>query len=215
MSRRGQKLQSSVFGLQPSSARSMNPRGSVRDIRVSWNFVTACRSRGTDVVKMTSGIWLLKSLLLLSCISAAHAEGGCPPGQYPQSGQGWQTCVPIPGYEQAHATQPPAVTWTPQWGAIATDAIKGALGAADDLDSRASAETRALAICEQKGGSTCKVNASYANGCGVMTVGSNGFSVASAATEKEAIQESLRRCGADGDTKCQVYYKGCSAPRQK
>lgn len=155
----------------------------------------------------------LLSLLLLSS-SRAHAEGGCPPGQYPQSGHGWQTCVPVPGYEQGASPQRQDPTWIPQWGAVATDDIKGILGAVDNMASLDSAESRAVTICEEKGGSTCKVNASYANGCGVMTVGSKGFSVASGSTEQDAIQKSMRSCASDGDSTCQVYYKGCSVPRR-
>jgi hypothetical protein len=157
---------------------------------------------------------LTLALIAFACLyhsGSSRAEGGCPPGQYPQSGQGWQTCVPIPG-DSASPTAPRAPAWTPRWGAIATDGVKGILGAVDNVDSRASAERRAIANCEAKGGSPCALEESYSNGCGAMAVGSKGFSVASAPTERDAIAKSMANCESDGDSKCQLFYKGCSTP---
>jgi hypothetical protein len=45
-----------------------------------------------------------------------------------------------------------------------------------------------------------------------MVIGSKGFSVASAASEKDAIAQAMKNCESNGDAKCQFYYKGCSAP---
>lgn len=46
---------------------------------------------------LRSGRVILGLLLAAVFQSAAFAEGGCPPGQYPIGGQGVQGCAPIPG----------------------------------------------------------------------------------------------------------------------
>lgn len=147
---------------------------------------------------------------LLFSVAAAHAEGGCPPGQYPQQGQGWQTCVPIPGSQQPAQ---PTASWQSRSGAIATDGDKGVLGVANDERTRAEAERAALLDCKAKGGTNCQVQTYYTNGCGVMTVGSKGgFYTSTAQMKNDATQRSLHTCEANGDTGCYVYYSGCSAP---
>jgi hypothetical protein len=143
----------------------------------------------------------------------AKAEGGCPPGQYPQQGQGWQTCVPIPGGDSSNsAARAPPVHYSARWGAIATDGVKGILGSVDNAKDKATAEEGALEICRQKGGSPCKIGVSYANGCGSMSVGDKGFTFGMAPTQMEATAISMARCSADGDTACHPYQSGCSTP---
>ena len=160
-------------------------------------------------------LFLLLSLLSLGLSGAVRAEGGCPPGQYPVSGQGWQGCAPIPGYDQSPAyaqpEQPPA-RWESRWGAIATDGVKGVLGTATGKANQSEAEQNALDQCHAKGGSACKIQTSYANGCAALIVGNNGFSTAIGSTPEEAISKATKICRSDGDTGCHVYYTDCSLP---
>lgn len=162
---------------------------------------------------------LLLAILFL-IVGAAHAEGNCPPGYYPtgaQQGQaGPQGCAPIPGYNNQQQTQqqePPPARWVSQWGAVATDAIKGSLGTATNLPSKNSAELVALADCQSKGGSQCKINVSYDNECVAMVVGDTGYNVNANITLDKAVQDGMKVCSA-ADTNCHVYYSACSLPVQ-
>jgi len=144
----------------------------------------------------------------------AHAEGGCPPGMIPYSGTNISSCGPIPGYsQQRQATrQPPSPQWEDRWGAIATDEPHGILGSATGMSSRDQAERTALADCRAKGGSPCKLETWYSNGCAVLVVGDKGYNTNSEASLDATIQSGMKTCGADGDTGCRVYYSACSPP---
>lgn len=146
--------------------------------------------------------------------ATVHAEGGCPPGQYPQQGQGWQTCVPIPASERANqGAQPIHVPskWLEQWQAIATDTSKGILGTSTDKTTGQAAETAALSDCRAKGGGDCRVEISYANGCVAMAVGSSLLNTKGGANKQEAEQRAMAKCNEE-DSKCHVYYSECSLP---
>jgi len=154
--------------------------------------------------------------LLLSLVGTsvtAHAEGGtCPNGYYPVNSPGVMGCAPIPGYNhQQAAPQPPPPRWEDRWGAIATDGIKGVLGSAADMVSRREAESAALIDCQAKGGSGCKLDISYSNGCGAMVVGDHGYSIESRSTKSEASEKATKACSAK-DTNCHAYFSTCSPP---
>lgn len=171
---------------------------------------------------MKSCQWLLFGLLLLLS-SVVHAEGGCPPGYYPypmgatQGQPGPQGCAPIPGYDnnqqqaQPQQTLPPPPQWSSRWGAIATDAVKGSLGTAVDLSSPNEAEQMAMADCKSKGGTKCKIDVAYGNGCAAMVLGDAEFNVHNAATLSDAIKLAMKTC-TSRDTNCHVYYSACSLP---
>lgn len=156
-------------------------------------------------------LYVILAFCFLGYSVATHAEGGCPPGQYPQQGQGWQTCVPIPGANSSQQSTQATTTWYPRAGAIATDGKMGILGTADNERSKSAAEYRAMLDCKSKGGAACALQTSYVNGCGVMTVGSSGFGTATGRTKDEAIANSMKVCQSTGDT-CHAYYTGCSSP---
>ena len=161
--------------------------------------------------------WLLfGSLLLLG--SVGHAEGNCPDGYYPigaTSGQGGpQGCAPIPGYgnNQTQAqSRPLPQRWVDRWMTIATDAVKGSLGTAVNMSSSNEAEEVAMADCRAKGGTQCKIDVTYVNGCAAMVAGDTGFNVHGAPTLNEAIQQAMNTCTAS-TTHCRVYYSACSMP---
>jgi len=80
---------------------------------------------------MKNIIALFAIVVVFSMSCSVEAEGGCPPGQYPQSGQGWQTCVPVPeNTSGANSARPPQVTWEERFGAVANDSDDRASGAA-------------------------------------------------------------------------------------
>lgn len=141
----------------------------------------------------------------------ARAQVACPPGWITYSAT---SCGRAPSAQQSPQTSgygSPAPLES-RWGAIATDDVKGVLGTAVGERSEQGAQSTALADCRAKGGSPCKLQLSYSNGCGVMLVGSRGFSTAAAGTKEEAIQKGMAICSSDGDTGCHVYYTDCSSP---
>lgn len=157
---------------------------------------------------------LLALLLGLSSLNlTAHAEGGtCPNGYYPVNSPGMMSCAPIPGYNQQQAApQPPQPQWESRWGAISTDASRGVVGATSGMPSRQAAEQAVIADCRAKGGTECKLQVSYANGCGAMVVGDKAFTVEWGTTQDDAAQKSLRMCST-ATTNCRVYYSTCSPP---
>jgi hypothetical protein len=166
------------------------------------------------IIRVAVFLLLLVSLVSLSFVT--HAEGGCPPGYYPTTPpgqQGPQGCAPIPDESQAQG-QSAGPRWVSRWGAIATDEPNGVLGAVTNMPSKRKAGNAALADCKTKGGSKCKLETSYSNGCAALVVGEKVYNVGSAATENEAIQSGMKICSAAGDGGCHVYYSACSPPEQ-
>ena len=162
---------------------------------------------------MNAGRFISFLALLGMLVFALHARAqvACPPGWIPYSAT---SCGRAPSAQQSPQTSgygSPAPLES-RWGAIATDDVKGVLGTAVGERSEQGAQSTALADCRAKGGSPCKLQLSYSNGCGVMLVGSRGFSTAAAGTKEEAIQKGMAICSSDGDTGCHVYYTDCSSP---
>jgi len=146
----------------------------------------------------------------------SHAEGGCPPGQYPQQGQGWQTCVPIPGgsSDSAPASAPAPVyrtTLLPRWQAIATDATVAALGTSRDRPSETDAKRAAIADCHAKGGTDCLLQIVLGNGCAALVVGESTMNSGAALDKKGSEQDALSTCQKK-NKRCEVIYSNCSFP---
>ncbi|HWX65266.1 MAG TPA: DUF4189 domain-containing protein [Rhodanobacter sp.] len=161
-------------------------------------------------MKSTSLQRLLTSLLLFA-VGVAHAEDGCPSGQIPHSGTDPNSCGPIPpGYYNNKPQQSPS-RWVDHWGAIATYAPTGILGTSTNLPGQSQAEQSALADCQSKGGTTCKIQLSYRNQCAVVVVGDKGYNATPGATMDLANQAGMKVCS-DADTNCHVYYSACSLP---
>jgi len=155
---------------------------------------------------------LIALLVMLQVPKTANAEGGCPAGQYPQQGQGWQTCVPIPESGQTRrAPQAPAAVWRSNWQAIATDSSKGILGTSIDRSTMQEAEMLALNDCKSKGGTHCTIAISNGNGCIAMVTGNALLTTGAGRTKAEAESSAINNCTSD-DTGCHVYYSACSLP---
>jgi hypothetical protein len=167
-------------------------------------------------MKLNTWLWLI-GLLLLS--GTVHAEGGCPPGQYPITGQGWQTCNPIPGYAQnqgqaatAQPQQQPPERWQDHWGAIATYISNGSVGMVTNLPSQSSAENAALVDYQSKHGSTCRIELSYRNQCAAFVVGDKGYNTNASTSIDEATRKGMQICTNAGHSNCHVLYSACSMP---
>lgn len=168
---------------------------------------------------MKTNCWLLLGLLLL-LNSVVHAENGCPPGMIPANGTDINSCVPIPpGYYQNQQQQQPQPSrpppqWATRWGAIATDSVKGVLGAVTGLSSKSEAQQAAMADCLAKGGSPCKLEVAYDNECAAMVVGDDVYNVGADTTLEKAVQYGMKLCTGANHTNCHVYYSACSLPVQ-
>jgi hypothetical protein len=165
---------------------------------------------------MKDFLFLGMLLAMLTFCHRLYAEGGCPSGFYPMSGQGWQNCVPIPNYaEQPRSGQnalPPPQRWEDRWGAVATDAAKGALGTASGVASEAIAEKVALKDCRSNGGAHCELQISYLNTCAAMVIGDRGYTVRTGRTLDLAIGYGEKASCSQKDQTCHVYYTDCSLP---
>jgi hypothetical protein len=96
---------------------------------------------------------------------------------------------------------------------VVTDAVKGVLGATVNMESQAAAERAALAECESKGGTACKTDVTYSNGCVAMVAGDSAYKASSAPTMNEAVAAATKICTA-ATTGCYLYYSDCSLPHR-
>lgn len=140
-----------------------------------------------------------------------HAEGSCPPGQYPQQGQGWQTCVPIPG-GQAARPAPNAEQWEDRWGAIAKTPEGQISGGADSQRTEGDAINAAIADCLSESGEVCKSMGTYRNQCLAIAAGSDDTRINVGRDANDAIQQALKQCKDSKQQGCHLYYSACSLP---
>jgi hypothetical protein len=157
--------------------------------------------------------WLL-TLLLFLIAGMAHAQTACPPGMTPYGVGvcGYDNSQQQPAQQAQPQLPPPPPQWATRWGAIATDAKHGALGAVTDLPSQIEAADAAIAACQSKGGSDCKIQITYDNECAAMVVGDRVFDVTADTTVDKAVQAGMNSCSAANDHTCHVYYSACSLP---
>lgn len=147
-------------------------------------------------------------MVMTAYASAVCAEGGCPPGQYPTRGQGWQGCTP-----PANASPAAGPKWVNQWMAIAADMQKQRLGTSLHDVSEESTKTGAIVDCKRHGGQNCEIQITVRNGCAAMVAGAKSTYVQAADRQDDAETGALMQCKAD-DTQCMKLYSGCSPPIQ-
>ncbi|MCU1127950.1 DUF4189 domain-containing protein [Stenotrophomonas maltophilia] len=159
------------------------------------------------------------TLLVILCllgIQSVHAEGRCPPGQYPIGGQGAGGCAPIPGGASGEGASPrPTGRWLKTWGAIAT-AASGEAGASTGQRTRSAAEKEAVAQCSRGGADNCRVTMAYKNQCVALitpsSVDKGGSVTWRAETEALASKLAMDECTERGSRGCKVFYSACSTP---
>jgi len=152
---------------------------------------------------------LILAILFSATSFVSRAEGGCPPGQYPQQGHGFQTCVPIPNTQQDAGDRPTGPVLEDRWQAITTDAAKGVIGASTNVLSEDIATRNALSDCRAKGGSECIVQITVVNGCASMVAGAKIMDFQGGKTQKEADKKAMDFCNSK-DSNCAVLYAACS-----
>ncbi|WP_414649257.1 DUF4189 domain-containing protein [Dyella sp.] len=157
--------------------------------------------------------------IFMIAASGAQAEGGCPAGMIPASGNNINSCVPIPpGYYQQGS--PPAQgtgaiypkpVWADRYGAIAADLSPLTPGSSFNEVSRDAAEKAAIKSCHSNGGINCEVEISYGNGCVAMVVGRTRFNTRAGPTIEAAKRKAMEQCQSN-DMGCYVFYSACSLP---
>lgn len=155
-------------------------------------------------------------LPLLFLVKKGHAEEGCPAGMLPANGNNINSCVPIPpGYYQqdrSHSANPPPMPlWEDRWGALATDTTTGVIGTATDMLSSDQAEKSAMNQCIKNGGTQCKSEGWYKDGCIALIVGDRNLNIQTGGSLNQAVDSGIKVCTKD-DVNCHVYYSGCSLP---
>lgn len=145
----------------------------------------------------------------------AHAEGGCPPGMYPFQFAPNQppSCTPVPGgRNQQQIPQRPPEVWQDRYGAVAGDDKKGILSSATDMRTEGVAKDAAMADCNAKGGSACKVKISFRNACAAFTTGDSQYTTEARSRIEDAVAAGMNSCMAKGDRNCRTLLKVCSLP---
>lgn len=160
-------------------------------------------------------IYKLVIILMISLYGpSVFAEGGCPPGSYPQQGNGWRACVPIPGDNSSEAPRPPSEQWVDTWGALAVTSSGQINGQATDQTTEIEAVAAAIADCKAYGGQGCTKFGTYRNQCIAIAAGNTGSRILVGKTEDEAVANAMGRCSSDNLSACHVYYSGCSLPKR-
>lgn len=155
----------------------------------------------------------LPFFILLIVSFRAYAEGSCPPGQVPQQGNGWRSCVPAGGSTaQASDSQFVQPYWEARWIALTADTTEGVLGHSGESRSEEEAGRSSMADCVAQGGRSCKVVTSAKNGCVAIAVGDTRFEADSGRTDEEARAKVLDECTRYPSKNCNVLYSGCAAP---
>lgn len=165
-------------------------------------------------MKSVALFWLQFGVLFLMT-GMAYAQVACPPGTVPYgTGQDQSVCGPDDNQQppEQQRIRPPPPIWVDKYGAIATDFSHSSAGASVDQPDRSSAEQAAIANCQENGGSACKIETWYSNGCATLVVANKTHVSINAATVSEATTKGMKMCVDGGDTKCHVYYTACSLP---
>lgn len=163
---------------------------------------------------------LMLYALLIAAPSSVHAQAypcsGPGPGEVvvgeTQAGNGVASvplCQRTGGSPQGTASQP---QWQDRWGTIATDEPNAVLGTSSGRSSRQAAEQAALADCQAKGGSSCKLGIPYRNGCVAFTVSDSNFTTTADITLEVAKTSGMETCKKSGAAHCRTYYSACSPP---
>jgi hypothetical protein len=139
----------------------------------------------------------------------ALAEGGCPPGQVPQEGQGWKSCVPLGGGNNSTDSNTPTVTWEARWVALTADAQNGILGQSSDSRTEDEAMSTAMHDCTSQGGTNCKVVISAKNGCVAMATSTKVYGTGSGPNSAAADTSATKECQKGGDPNCNVIFNKC------
>lgn len=157
---------------------------------------------------------LLLVLCLISNASSLRAEGGCPPGQAPQQGAGWRSCVPLSNGTNTHTHGASSASrrWTARWASVAIDEEKLIVSKSTGHRSEEQAERFAIDGCVSQGGSSCRAVGTGKNGCIALVMGETRYAAKGAPTLQEAEDKAMSSCKNHSDRNCSVYETACAWP---
>lgn len=154
------------------------------------------------------------TFLFFGSFGIAHAEGGCPPGQYPIGGQGVQGCAPMSGASSPPPAPRPTGKWIETWGALALSPSTGDRGVATGERSRSLAVNAAISQCLGGGATDCETEIAYKNQCvavaRLLAPNQGGYTY-SGAGEENVKRQALKLCAERGGA-CEVRYTNCTLP---
>lgn len=169
--------------------------------------------------------WVLFCIILLFA-NLVHAEGACPPGQYPIGGQGAIACAPIPQEAPIQQAPRPSGEWIKTWGAISIGSVDSTTiyGVTTGKLSKSEAEDDSLKRCSSQGEINCKIVFTYHNQCAAIAephINGKPFDAGivkfvGAGTIAEASNLVAKNCQERNkgipEAKCEVVYTACSDP---
>ena len=111
----------------------------------------------------------------------------------------------FPSCTEDRAEEPPQVRWEERWGAIVMDAASGMTGIGGSQPTEEAAIQTATAMCQRKGGKSCRVDITYSNQCGALAWGSNHAVSARGRTLEIASKYAIDACEKTTG-KCEVFF---------
>ncbi|WP_249027693.1 DUF4189 domain-containing protein [Xanthomonas cucurbitae] len=168
---------------------------------------------------MKNNFLVVFALLMGAASHNAHAEQGCPPGQYPIGGQGVVACAPIPQDNPIQQAPRPSGKWLKTWGAIASDGGDN-LGVSKGKLKKKEAQEEALEKCRSVSGKECAIDFIYENQCASIAEPYLGeravtgmLAYARGPSKESATSDVISRCLKDNEgSECRVIYNACSEP---
>lgn len=148
------------------------------------------------------GKWFVPLVALIAWGNLAHAEGGCPPGQYPYDTPQARQCVPIAtdaGGSGYWADRYAAIVWG--HNADGSPAYSWAAGAS----SQERADAAAMADCKHSGYADCRVALEFANGYFAVVRSQQGHLYAGSEFGRwGARRQAMSHCKRNGGVQCKV-----------
>jgi serine/threonine-protein kinase len=96
------------------------------------------------------------------------------------------------------------------WGSVAYSPSSKSFGTSHDFSDEGEAASRALEACmEQRGGEDCITAVTFANACGAVMAGPDGWGHAYDTTEEAAQSRALSACSANSRG-CDLVVSHCS-----
>ena len=105
----------------------------------------------------------------------------------------------------------PQVRWEERWGAIVMDAASGMTGIGGSQPTEEAAIQTATAMCQRKGGKSCRVDITYSNQCGASPGAAIMPSRPVGGRWKSHPSTPSTHAKTTGK-KCEVFFSDCSLP---
>lgn len=146
----------------------------------------------------------------------------CPPGFIPNAaGTPGVECIPHTGDGDGSTggNSSSGMEWEPRWGAFAFDETVFKIGMAGAMSSRGKAKKAAIAHCQSKGGTSCKVEFVFTNQCAAVSQGRHpdgswSRHYYSDITLPRATEAALQACTERGGSDCEIKFTECAKPQR-